>query len=137
MIAELDMVIKLVLGVFLGGVLGFEREVHYKPAGLRTHMLVALGSTLFTILSISAFGPTADPSRVASYIVIGIGFIGAGTIMQIKERVIGITTAASLWVAAAIGMSTGLGLYLLASVTTLIAIITLRLGEIKEEVTKV
>lgn len=126
MLLELELVLRLVAAFALGGVLGYERQRVDKPAGLRTHILVSLGSCLFTILSITAF-PGGDPARVASYIVAGIGFIGAGTIIQTRERVVGITTAASLWVASSIGMALGAGYYMLATITTAIAYITLRL----------
>ena len=123
---ELEYVLRLIIALGLGAILGFERERVDKPAGLRTHILVSLGSCLFTILSLTAF-PGSDPARIASYIVVGIGFIGAGTIIQTRERIIGITTAASLWIVASIGMATGAGLYLLAVTTTALAYLTLRL----------
>ena len=130
---DLVFALKLLLAFALGGVLGYERERVDKPAGLRTHMLVSLGSCLFTIISFTAF-PGGDPSRIASYVVAGIGFIGAGTIIQNRERVVGITTAASLWVAASIGMSVAVGYYLLALVTTGLAYLTLRLGWLEKKV---
>jgi putative Mg2+ transporter-C (MgtC) family protein len=88
------------LAVLLGGVIGIEREITHKPAGLRTHMLVCLGSCLFTIISVHEFN--VDPAKLAAGIVTGIGFIGAGAIIAERERVVGITTAASLWVTAAL-----------------------------------
>ena len=126
MVQELELVIRLLLAFALGAVIGFERERVDKPAGLRTHILVSLGSCLFTILSLTAF-PGSDPARVAAYVVAGIGFIGAGTILQTRERIVGITTAASLWVAASIGMAAGAGFYILAIITTAIAYLTLSL----------
>ena len=126
MAQELELTIRLLLAFALGAVLGFERERVDKPAGLRTHILVSLGSCLFTILSLTAF-PGSDPARVAAYVVAGIGFIGAGTILQTRERIVGITTAASLWVAASIGMAAGAGFYILAIITTAIAYLTLSL----------
>jgi len=126
MVQELELVTRLLLAFALGAVLGFERERVDKPAGLRTHILVSLGSCLFTILSLTAF-PGSDPARVAAYVVAGIGFIGAGTILQTRERIVGITTAASLWVTASIGMAAGAGFYILAIITTAIAYLTLRL----------
>ncbi|MEM4021561.1 MAG: MgtC/SapB family protein [Nitrososphaerota archaeon] len=125
-LSELELILRLAAAFALGGALGYERQRVDKPAGLRTHILVSLGSCLFTILSLTAF-PGGDPARVASYIVAGIGFIGAGTIIQTRERVVGITTAASLWVASSIGMALGAGHYLLAAATTAIAYVTLRL----------
>jgi len=135
MFSELTFLLRLILAFILGAVIGYERERVDKPAGLRTHILVSLGSCLFTILSFAAF-PGGDPSRVASYIVAGIGFIGAGTIIQTRERVVGITTAASLWVAASIGMAVGAGFYLIAAVTTGLAYLTLRLGWLEKKVAK-
>ena len=133
MVFELEMALKLILAVSLGSLIGYEREVKVRPAGLRTHMLVSLGSTLFTILSLTAF-PGADTARIASYVVMGIGFIGAGTILQMKQKVIGLTTAASLWVTASIGMAVGVGFYLLAIVATVIAFVTLWISGIEEKI---
>jgi len=107
----------LLLAVALGGVVGIEREHAHRPAGLRTHMLVCLGSCLFTLMSAS-FG--SQPAQVAGGIVAGIGFIGAGTIWAEKDKVKGITTAASLWATSAIGLTTGIGDYPLAITVTLI-----------------
>ena len=92
----------------LGGLVGLEREWHRRPAGLRTHVLVAVGSALFTIMSAVAAGEMGDPGRVAAGVVTGIGFIGAGTIMHYGTGVRGLTTAASLWMVAAIGMACAL-----------------------------
>ena len=126
MISDFELIGRIILAFILGGVIGFERERVDKPAGLRTHILVSIGSAQFTILSFYAF-PGSDPSRVAAYVVAGIGFIGAGTIIQARDRVIGVTTAASLWVAAAVGMATGIGFYLLAIVVAILAYMTLKL----------
>lgn len=126
MYLEIELVARLVLGFVLSGLVGIEREVSLKPAGLRTHILVGLGSTLLTIMSLHAF-PGSDPSRIAASIVVGIGFLGAGTIIKTEEKVIGLTTAATLWMVAAIGVATGAGLYLLAIVSTLLAFIVLKL----------
>jgi putative Mg2+ transporter-C (MgtC) family protein len=126
MISELEILTRLFLAFVLGGLIGLERELVDKPAGLRTHILVCLGSAQFTILSFNAF-PGSDPSRIASYIVAGIGFIGAGTIIQTRERVVGVTTAASLWVTASIGMAIGIGFYFAAAVATVITLLTLGL----------
>ena len=120
---EIEIVIKLVVAAILGGLVGFEREVHRKPAGLRTHSLVCMGSALFTIMSISVTG--AEPSRIAPGIVTGIGFLGAGMIFTSQDKVRGLTTAAELWVLAAIGLAIGLGFYFAALVTTLIVIFIL------------
>ncbi len=115
-------VLRLILAVILGMIVGFEREMAHKPAGLRTHMLVCLGSCLFTIISLEF---AADPARIASGIVAGIGFIGAGAIIAEPDRVVGITTAASLWITAAIGLTIGVGNYVLAAVAVLLALLTL------------
>ena len=126
MISELELLVRVILAVALGAFIGFEREKVDKPAGLRTHILVALGSTQFTLLSLYAF-PTADTARIAAYIVAGIGFIGAGTIIQTQDRVTGVTTAASLWVTASIGMAVGVGYYILALVVALLSFLTLQI----------
>lgn len=120
---ETEMVIKLIVSAVLGGLVGFEREIHRKPAGLRTHSLVCIGATLFTIMSVNIVG--ADPSRIAAGIVMGIGFLGAGMIFKSEDRVRGLTTAAELWVLAAIGLAVGLGFYFAALITTLIIIFIL------------
>ena len=109
------------LAALLGGMIGFERAWHGKPAGLRTTSLVAVGACLFTILSITAFpmhGTAQDTARIAAQIVSGIGFIGAGVLLQSKNRIRGITTAATIWLVAAIGMAVGAGVYFLAIFTT-------------------
>ena len=131
--SQLDFLLRIILAFALSGIIGFERERVDKPAGLRTHILVGVGSCLFTILSFTAF-PGSDPARVASYVVAGIGFIGAGTILQTRERVLGITTAASLWVAAAIGMAAGVGYYVLAVIVTALSYLTLRLRPLEERI---
>jgi len=123
---ELELVVRLILGFVLSGLVGLEREVSLKPAGLRTHVLVGLGSTLLTILSLEAF-PGSDPSRVAASIIVGIGFLGAGTILKNEEKVIGLTTAATLWIVASIGVATGAGFYILAIIATILAFSVLKL----------
>jgi putative Mg2+ transporter-C (MgtC) family protein len=98
-------ILKIIVAALLGGIIGIEREEMRKPAGLRTHMLVCMGACLFTLTSTS-FG--ADPARIAAGVVTGIGFIGAGCIIAHHDRVKGVSTAASLWVTAAIGLSIGI-----------------------------
>ena len=122
-----DILIPCLLALFFGGLIGFQREKAERPAGLRTHALVCLGSTVFTIVSYLGFSSLTgvDPSRVAAGIVAGIGFIGAGTIWAEKKMVEGITTAASLWATAAIGLTTGIGDYPLAAVITVLVVIIL------------
>ncbi len=113
----------LLLSVVLGAIVGLERERTHKPAGLRTHMLVSLGSCLFTVVSATSFN--MDPARIAAGIVAGIGFIGAGTIWAEKDKVKGITTAASLWATAAIGLTSGIGDYPLAIAVTILVLVIL------------
>lgn len=100
--------LQILLSIILGGLIGWQREHIGKSAGMRTHALVAIGATLFTILSISAFAPS-DPGRVAAQIITGIGFLGAGAILHRRDKIEGLTTAAGLWVVAAIGMAIGVG----------------------------
>ncbi len=121
-IHPLEVALRLVLAVVLGGVIGLEREALEKPAGFRTHILVALGAASFTLISLYGFfGSGADPARIASNIVVGIGFIGAGTIWRHGAGVGGLTTAASLWTVAAIGTAAGSGFYLVALLCTALA----------------
>jgi len=104
--------LKLLLAAFLGGAVGLERELHGKPAGLRTNMFICFGSALFTILSIEmAAASGGDPTRVASQLIPGIGFIGAGSIIRARGSVLGLTTAATIFVLASIGMAIGAGRY--------------------------
>jgi putative Mg2+ transporter-C (MgtC) family protein len=118
----LETLSSLLLAVAFGALVGIEREIAHRPAGLRTHMLVSLGSCLFTIVSLNF---SAQPAQVAGGIVAGIGFIGAGTIWAEKDKVKGITTAASLWATAAIGLTTGLGDYPLAATVTVLVVVVL------------
>ncbi len=123
---QLELAGRLAVGLVLGALIGFERELHRQPAGFRTHSLVALGSALFTVISAYGFtGPSIDPTRIAAQIVSGIGFIGAGTILQYRGSVRGLTTAASLWSVAAIGMAAGAGLLAMAIVGTLLILVVL------------
>lgn len=124
--ADLDLVARLVVAAILGALIGLEREVHEHPAGMRTHLLVALGSAGFTVLSIEAFAaPGADPARIAAQIVTGVGFLGAGAILKEGATIRGLTTAASLWAVAAVGMAAGSGAWLVASVTTILVLVSL------------
>src|SRR4051812_19683967 len=106
---QAELAVRMVVAAALGAAIGLEREIHEHPAGMRTHLLVALGSAIFTELSIFGFAgigaPPIDPSRVAAQIVSGIGFLGAGAILKYGTSIRGLTTAASLWTAAAIGMA--------------------------------
>jgi len=129
-----EMIIKLLLAVALGILVGTEREISHKPAGLRTHALVSLGACLFTMVSIYYFD--ADPARIAAGIVTGIGFVGAGSIIASKGHVQGITTAASLWCVAAIGMAIGVGAYVLATVSVVLIFIILWLKRAESKINK-
>ncbi|MEA2520012.1 MAG: putative Mg2+ transporter-C (MgtC) family protein [Chloroflexota bacterium] len=130
---QADLAVRMLIAAVLGAAIGLEREIHEHPAGMRTHLLVSLGSAMFTELSIVAFsGPPApngslptDTSRVAAQIVSGIGFLGAGAILKYGTSIRGLTTAASLWAAAAVGMAAGAGEWLIASVGTFIVLFSL------------
>lgn len=120
---QLDLSVRLIVAAALGLAVGFEREIHGHPAGLRTHMLVASGSALFTVLSAYGFsdvpgGVPIDPTRIAAQIVSGIGFLGAGAILKDGIVIRGLTTAASLWATSAVGMAAGAGEYVIAAVAT-------------------
>jgi putative Mg2+ transporter-C (MgtC) family protein len=129
---ELGMALRLLLATFLGAVIGFQREMSGKEAGLRTNMLICLGSALFTVLSIYAFAGS-DPARIAAGIATGIGFIGAGVILhQSGGEVVGLTSAATIWAVAAIGMAAGAGMYYIAPAATVLITITLLLPHIKK-----
>jgi putative Mg2+ transporter-C (MgtC) family protein len=127
--------IRLLLAVLIGALIGWNRERHDKPAGLRTHMLVALGSASFTLLGFEvgahvsgSAGPGLDPTRVLQGVIGGIGFLGAGAIIQSGGQVSGITTAAGLWVVGALGAAAGLGAYVLALFTAGLAFVILLLA---------
>ena len=126
-----EFIIRICIAALLGGILGLERDIHGRPAGLRTHLLVSLGAAVFMMLSpyVAGMKPEipGDPGRIAAQIVSGIGFLGAGAIIKEGVSIRGLTTAASLWVAAAIGMTTGVGSYLGAIVVSGLALITLEL----------
>lgn len=128
----LHMTLRLVLALVLGGLVGLEREQNNHPAGFRTHILVCLGAALIMLLSMYGFGQFVnepnvrlDPARLAAQVITGIGFLGAGTIVLNGNSISGLTTAASLWVVAAIGLATGAGFYYAAVVTTLFVLIIL------------
>ena len=116
---------ELLLAILLGGAIGLERELRDKPAGLRTHILICMGATLFANLAHRVAGPGGDPGRLAGHIVAGVGFIGAGTILHQGATVSGLTTAANIWVVAAIGMTLGFGGYLDATVATFLVVVVL------------
>lgn len=128
---DIQLIIKLFLAALLGGLVGLERDIHGHEAGLRTNMMIAISSCLFTILSIEAFptvpdtGGFRDTARVAAQIVVGVGFLGAGAVIQSRDRVRGLTTAATIWLVAAIGMAIGTGEYLAATFTVIFALAVL------------
>src|SRR3954452_1880068 len=122
---QLELSLRLVVAFVVGAIIGIERERRAKAAGLRTHMLVAGGSAIFTVASLTLFG--SDQGRVAAQIVTGIGFLGAGAIIRSGASVSGLTTSATIWVAAGLGMLAGGGSYLLAIVSAVLTIIALRI----------
>lgn len=123
---QFDLLVRLLLAAVLGAAIGLEREVHDHPAGMRTHLLVSVGAATFTVLSIFAFvAPGADPGRIAAQIVSGIGFLGAGAILKYGATVRGLTTAASLWAVAAVGMAAGSGAWIVALIATIIVVVSL------------
>lgn len=132
LITDWDTCTRLFLALFFGGLIGYERQSHNKSAGLRTHILVCVGSCLIAILSINIYSrveglTNADPARLAAQVVSGIGFLGAGTIMKEGLTVKGLTTAASLWVVSGVGLAVGSGWLLSAVFTTLVSFVTLSL----------
>lgn len=123
-------IFEMLLAFVLGGIVGIERDIHGRAAGLRTHMLVCAGSALFTIASVGI--AAGDPGRIAAQIVSGIGFLGAGTILKVGFNVRGLTTAACMWMVAAVGMACGLGKLLLAVLTTAFTMMILMLAKLLE-----
>lgn len=128
----IEFILRIFVAALLGGIIGLDREYRAKDAGFRTHFLVALGSSLFMVMSQYGFSDiltsnnvSLDPSRIASQVVTGIGFIGAGTIIFQKQMVRGLTTAAGLWVTSAIGLACGSGMYIIASIATILSLICL------------
>jgi putative Mg2+ transporter-C (MgtC) family protein len=122
---EVEMVLRLVLATVLGGIIGFQRERSGKEAGLRTHILICSGAALFTVVSIYGFSGS-DPARIAAGVVTGIGFLGAGVILHRSGgEVVGLTTAATIWAVAAIGLAAGAGLYIISAVATALTLAVL------------
>ena len=118
--------LRMLVALLLGAAVGWEREMQRQPAGFRTHALVGLGSAIFTVVSAFAFpGPLSDPTRIAAQIVTGVGFLGGGAILHYRGSVRGLTTAASLWAVAAVGMAAGAGLYVVAVGGAVLVIVTL------------
>ncbi|PAB60632.1 MgtC/SapB family protein [Anaeromicrobium sediminis] len=136
MLINTEVIIRLVLSALLGGIIGMEREVNNRPAGLRTHILVTVGAALVMLISMDGF-LGGDPARLAAQVVSGIGFLGAGTILVQGQSIHGLTTAASLWVCACIGLAIGNGYYMGGIVTFLIVLFTLMtLGFFEKRVLK-
>lgn len=128
MVALSSALMRLLLAAFLGGAIGLERELSRKPAGLRTNMFICFGAAMFTIVSIALAGPeVADKTRIASNIVTGVGFLGAGSILHARGSVQGLTTAATIFVVAAIGMAAGGGMYVIALFATIVILLSLRI----------
>ena len=121
--------LRLVLAVLFGGLIGLEREVVHRPAGLRTHMLVSLGSALFILLALEEF--SSEVPRIIAGVATGIGFLGAGTIFKAKSEVHGLTTAASVWTIAAVGVAVGLGYYLMSIIVVVLVLIVLELNKVE------
>ncbi len=125
-ITNVEIAARLVLALILGGLVGLERESHGRPAGFRTHILVSMGSALIMIVSAYAFpSEHSEPGRIAAQVVSGIGFLGAGTIMREGANIRGLTTAASLWTVAGIGLTVGAGLYFSGILGTILVVLTL------------
>ena len=129
---EVEHIVRLAVAVVLGGAIGFERELHDKPAGLRTIILICLGACVFTIVSQVVGGPDYDTTRIAAQVVTGIGFLGAGAIMRDRASVFGLTTAATIWAVAAIGMAVGFGRFALATVGTVAILVALFVFDVLE-----
>ena len=139
MISNREIIIRLLISALLGGLIGAEREVNNRPAGLRTHILVTIGAALVMLISIDGFINlvSSDPSRLAAQVVSGIGFLGAGTIMRTGNHITGLTTAASLWVCACIGLGIGAGYYMATIAASVIVLITLMsAGTLEKKVLK-
>ena len=129
----LEMTLRFLLAAALGAGIGFQRERAGKAAGVRTHILVSSGAALFTLVSIYGFGGEVDISRVAAGVVVGIGFIGAGVILrgQREKEVAGLTTAATIWITAAVGLAAGAGMYLVSVIATAVAAGVLLLPKVR------
>ena len=139
MLAEYDVLFRLLVAGTLGGLIGLEREMHDQPAGLRTHIILVLGAALAMCVSINLsiqfakVAPNGDPGRIAAQVISGIGFLGAGAIFRFGAGIKGLTTATSLWTAAIIGLAVGAGYFLIAIVTTAIVLFALKGLDIAEK----
>ncbi|MBI2547711.1 MAG: MgtC/SapB family protein, partial [Candidatus Aenigmarchaeota archaeon] len=119
----IEILLRMVLATLAGGLIGLEREIVHRPAGIRTHMLVSLGSALFALITIEQL--PSEAARIIAGIATGIGFLGAGTIFKAKSEVHGLTTAASVWAVAAVGLSIGFGYYLMMLIAVILVLIIL------------
>ena len=128
--AEIEQMIKLIMAVILSGLIGYEREKSHKPAGLRTHVVVCIGATLLTIISVDYF--FEDNARLVSALVTGLGFLGAGAIIASGRDIKGMTTAATIWFVAMVGIGVGIGWYQLSAMATIIVFILLVLGRFEK-----
>lgn len=134
---QMELTLRLVVALLLGAMIGWERELQRMPAGFRTHALVSLGSAIFTIVSAFAFtGPLSDPTRIAAQVVSGVGFLGGGAILHYGGTVRGLTTAASLWAVAAVGMAAGAGLFVVATISAVLVIVALEVFQRIERIAK-
>jgi putative Mg2+ transporter-C (MgtC) family protein len=131
MIGYLEISLRLVLAAFAGGLVGYERSGSKKPAGIRTLMIVSLGSALFVIITLQTVTVVNEVARLIAGIATGVGFLGAGTIFRAKNEIKGLTTAASIWIVAALGLSIGLGYYFIASTAVVLVLIILQLYRFK------
>jgi len=129
MILYTEVMLRLVLATIAGGLIGLEREVVHKPAGVRTHMLVALGSALFVLMILESVPDGID--KIVAGIATGVGFLGAGTILKTKNEVHGLTTAASIWAVSAVGLSIGLGYYLMSLIAVVLVLVVLHLMKLE------
>ena len=129
MIEYTEIFLRLFLSVIAGGLIGLEREIVHRPAGIRTHMLVSLGSALFVLVTIETL--PYEAARIIAGVATGIGFLGAGTIFKAKDEVHGLTTAASIWAVSAVGLAIGLGYYLMTAVAVVLVLMVLQLNKIE------
>ena len=129
MLAYTDLFLRLIFAVIAGGLIGLEREVVHRPAGVRTHMLVCLGAALFVLVTLETL--PNETARIIAGIATGIGFLGAGTIFKAESEVHGLTTAASIWTVAAVGITVGLGYYLMMLIAVVLILIILNLNRLE------
>ena len=124
-----EILLRLIFATVAGGLIGLEREVVHKPAGVRTHMLVSLGSALFVLITIDSL--PSEAARIIAGVATGIGFLGAGTILKTKSEVHGLTTAASVWAVSAVGLAIGLGYYLMMLIAVILILVVLHLNKLE------